>query len=379
MATFRSSQNSMAYNNHNLRANPFRSVPSIHSDEIVWAGFEEIRTRFEDKIKRSIRVQNSGILLNWGEYGSGKTHAAKFFGKPAELQRLASEISSTVPFYVYLTLPKGKNPIEDLFKAFVDKIDVNNIRSLTENYKNDMLSYVEAAFDDTFIVASMKLFFSELPQSIVKSFLYNNLSARELKAINSFGIFRRLSTENDCIKFLSVLFATLTLNKSVYSCINLWIDEFEDVTTLTSTSLNKVNSFLRELFDNTPNNLLIVLNLTQSPLLTSEDLGAYITESVRSRIRDVINFEFPTEMQLTKYMSDLLDQYRIQQDPERLNLYPFDPAVIHKVFVEFRNVSLRRYNDVFSTLLELADYEDVSDIDLNFYERNKREISGANF
>lgn len=61
-----------------LKSNPFRLTPSIDFKEIIWAGFPKIKEKIENRIKRSISIPNSSLILNWGEYGSGKTHASRF-------------------------------------------------------------------------------------------------------------------------------------------------------------------------------------------------------------------------------------------------------------------------------------------------------------
>ncbi|MFR2159780.1 MAG: hypothetical protein ACLS6N_08550, partial [Alistipes finegoldii] len=68
----------------NLKSNPFRLTPSIDSKEIIWAGFPEIKRKIENRIKRSISIPNSSLILNWGEYGSGKTHASRYFNKSVD-------------------------------------------------------------------------------------------------------------------------------------------------------------------------------------------------------------------------------------------------------------------------------------------------------
>lgn len=47
-----------------LKTNPFRMVPAVNQEELIWAGFSEIREKFEKRIKRSIRIPNSTIVLN---------------------------------------------------------------------------------------------------------------------------------------------------------------------------------------------------------------------------------------------------------------------------------------------------------------------------
>ena len=80
MVTDTFKKDKIMFEKFNLKENPFRTVPALGND-VVWAGFSAIKKKFEKRIKKSIRIQNSSIVLNWGEYGSGKTHAARYFSK----------------------------------------------------------------------------------------------------------------------------------------------------------------------------------------------------------------------------------------------------------------------------------------------------------
>src|SRR5690606_1439249 len=93
-------------------------------------------------------------------------------------------------------------------------------------------------------------------------------------------------------------------------CIIIWIDEFEDIAVLNNTNIDKINSFIRELLDNVPNNLLLFLNLTQSALISVEDLGQYVYDSVRSRIKERISFDSPSPETFKEYLRELLSLFR---------------------------------------------------------------------
>ena len=72
-----------------LKTNPFRLTPAINSNELIWAGFTNVKEELEKRIKRSIAIPNSSLILNWGEYGSGKTHAIRYFAKNDVLSSLS--------------------------------------------------------------------------------------------------------------------------------------------------------------------------------------------------------------------------------------------------------------------------------------------------
>lgn len=68
-----------SYTQFKLQSNPFRLTPALSSEELIWAGFPELKKRIENRILKAIKIPNSSLILNWGDYGSGKTHAARYF------------------------------------------------------------------------------------------------------------------------------------------------------------------------------------------------------------------------------------------------------------------------------------------------------------
>ena len=67
------------YTQFNLNSNPFCLTLAFSSDVLIWAGFPELKKRIENRILKAIKIPNSSLILNWGDYGSGKTHAARYF------------------------------------------------------------------------------------------------------------------------------------------------------------------------------------------------------------------------------------------------------------------------------------------------------------
>ena len=361
-----------------LKTNPFRMTPALKSEEIIWAGFPEIKEKFVKRIKKAINIPNSGLILNWGEYGSGKTHAARYFSKKSVLTQISSDISLPSPLSFLFTLPKGKNPVYDMFVSIIDKIDVNIIR---ENFKNlnidtELDLFIDQITNNLHVKGVLKAFFSDVEVTLVKRYLYGTLSNTELRELNNYGIMRSLSTDSDYIQVLSGLFSCLTYDKIVFSLIIIWVDEFEDITLLNSTNIEKTNNFIRELLDGTPNNLLIFLNLTQSAMLNVGDLSEYLSEAVTSRIKYRIQFDFPDENEIKTYLNDLLNNNIYRTESVSDKHYPFEKEVVSEIIKEFKNNSLRKYNEAFSLLLELADLEQITPITLDFYAQNKSEIIG---
>lgn len=362
----------------NLTSNPFRLTPAVSPEEIVWAGFPLIKTKFESRIKRAIKIPNSSLVLNWGEYGSGKTHAARYFGKNSVLTQLATEAGGKIPYFLFITLPKGKTPIEDFFVSIVDKIDINQLREKFREDNARLATLIDSVGDNNFIKNVGKAFFNEaIEENLFRRFLYGSTNAADNRILVEFGIQRALNADTDYAKLLAVIFSCLTCDKIHYSTVILWIDEFEDIAILTKVNGDKTNSFLRDLLDNTPNNLLVFLNLTQSALFNIEDLGEYISEALKSRIKDRINFEIPKIAELLQYVSELLSAYRSDSEKAGADPYmPFNEALIRKIADELGNVSLRKFNEALGMLIELAEMDNKTPIDNTYYEENKNDVIG---
>lgn len=359
-----------------LKSNPFRIIPATKSEEIIWAGFSELKEKFEKLIKRSLRIPNSSLIINWGEYGSGKTHAARYFNKINTLTDIAESEGTSIPFSISFELPKGKDPVYDMYVSIIDILDIHNIRRLFESHIDKINEFIDNIIDNLHIRSVLKAVFSGVEVNLLKKYLYGNLSNTDLKSLNVNNILRHFSNDSDYIKFLAGLFLCFTFEKRFFSCVIIWIDEFEDIAILNSVNIDKTNNFIRELFDNTPNNLLVFINLTQTALVNITDLGQYISDAVTSRIKDRINFEIPNKDAIIVYLKELINNPLYREELVRNELFPFEEDLIEKIFKDIDNGTIRQFNEAFSLLLEIAEYEGETSIDIEFYDKNKQEIIG---
>lgn len=367
------------FNRLNLKGNPFRITPSTNVNEIIWAGFPEVKNRIKMRIKQAIDIPNSSLILNWGEYGSGKTHALRYFSSQNVLKDIAEK--NTIPYTIDLRFPKSKEPVKEIFTQIVDKLDIIKLRKDVEEKKLNIHDILQNTTDNIFMhkVFSVmfdkenNLFESDTEGLEFKSFLYGTA---DFKRYLSKGIIRKFSTDYDYIEFLSILFSILTYDKKVYSCIILWIDEFEDISLLNNTNISNVNNFVRTLIDKCPNNLLMFLNLTLSAMISVADLGEYLHEAVKSRIIDRIEFQIPNSIELKTYLEELLNEpiYRLTPITGGNIFAPFSPDIIDTIIQKLGNASLRKYNEVFSRLIEIAAYEKYDEINNANFDSKINEI-----
>ncbi|KAA6336916.1 hypothetical protein EZS27_014958 [termite gut metagenome] len=359
-----------------LKTNPFRMTPAINTDELIWAGFPIVKEKFENRIKRSIQIPNSSLILNWGEYGSGKTHAARYFNKLSVLQDLAGA-TQPIPLSLFISFPNSKQPITDIYTQIIDKLDINELRENLKNKGVDVSTILDLVTDNIFMRNVLKLMFDEtIDATFFKGYLYRtSFTNSDLRTFAKNGVQRTFSTDNDLTEFLAALFSLIAYQKIAYSCVILWFDEFESISILSSINITAINNFLRTIIDKTPNNLLIFLNLTQSAMMDTEDLGEYLHEAVKNRIKEKIELSIPTPDELKSYLKELLNN-TIHRDNLRNDCYPFEDDIINALISDLGNASLRAFNEAFSVLLESAAFDNREIIDKTYYESIKNEIIG---
>jgi len=347
-------------------------TPATNSKELIWAGSPEVKGKIENRIRRSIQIPNSSLILNWGEYGSGKTHAARYFNKQLVLEDFAENTGQKIPFSLNINFPKSKQPVWEIYTNVVDKLDINNLRNIIED--TTLNSFLTSIQNNIFVHNVLKLIFNKnINESLVKSYLYKNISNADFnKYFIPNGVQRKLETDSDYTEFLALLFSLITYEKNSYSCVIIWIDEFEDITIQNTINITNINNFIKSILDKAPNNLLIFLNFTLSAMADKEDLGEYLQEAVKSRIKGDIEFRMPNNIELKEYLKDLFNN-SIYRDAPRNDYFPFDEEVIDDVIKDLGTVSLRRFNEEFSLLLESALFDGKENIGKVYYESMKSE------
>lgn len=293
-----------SYTQFKLQSNPFRLTPALSSEELIWAGFPELKKRIENRILKAIKIPNSSLILNWGDYGSGKTHAARYFTNLNVLSNLKIKTDS-LPLPLIINFPRSKEPVKEIYTQIIDKIDIDDIRRRLEKAKIDIASVLSQVTDNVLIqnIVSLLLNPTVSPQ-MMKSYLYGTASITSNFVDKN--VSRKLVSDIDYIELLSALFSVITYDKKAYSCVIIWIDEFESISILNTVSISNVNNLIRSLLDYVPNNLLIFLNLTQSAMMDVSDLSDYLQEAVKSRIKDKIELGIPDLDAFKLYLKELL-------------------------------------------------------------------------
>ena len=359
----------MNFENYKLLNNPFRISPSNNPGELIWIGMDKLKEKLNQRIQASIITSPSRIVINWGRYGSGKTHAANYYTKTNFIQETFGKQTKNIK----VNLPRStKDPVQSFLRALIGQLNFENIVGDFELIKKEFGAASGAIIDanttDSIIAAFLTKFlnketiqnslFPDMPVEVSKDalrdFLYGDITKATLRKLN---LPLGLEDDEQIVNLLSGIFNTITYQKKVYSSVFLWIDEFEDIEALPKTTQDRFTTFLRQLIDKTPNNLTIFLNFTLKGIDAFEDLSIILGEALASRAKIHIDFEEPDEDESLKYIRDLLNHsnFRKTGDIDNNNLYyPYEEVSVKYIVSNIGRRSLRKINETFSLILELA-------------------------
>ena len=362
-----------------LKENPFRTGPSINPKDLIWAGFPELKKKIEDRLIFSMKTSPSRIVLNWGRYGSGKTHAANFYTKTNRIKVLSEEKSSQTSKNIKINLPRtSKDPVQSFFRSFLGQISLSDIKADFDLVKAALLeeesieAIIEVNSNDTIISDLFKLIISDDDGDqfqAIEAYLFGDATKGTLVKL---GLPFGLKDDEQIVNFISTYINCITFEKRVFSSFILWLDEFEDIDTLNKQSQDRVTTFLRQLFDKTPNNFLLFLNFTPKTFFNIEDLSIILGEALSTRAKIRINFVAPSVEEAIKYVEELISP---QLDKTTDKYGPFENEEALKYVLEnIGNLSIRKINEVFSLIIELAILMEKDKIDVEFIKSVKDEI-----
>jgi hypothetical protein len=386
-----------------LRDNPFVSTPPTPSEEVVWAGVPDQKKRIEDRIISSLKTSPYTLVLNWGPWGSGKTHAARYFNQEAELRRLGKQAGVGPPLSLVLDLPRGeRDVIREIYLVIMGRLGLRQIRrdlsEVVEKLGEERFRDLARTFvrDEEFSEALVQLagvgppggqlsLGSDGPSPALRRYFLLSAGAPDLRDL---GLARKLDSNNDMIEMLAAVFNLLFYSgedvEPQYSELIIWFDEMEEIVSLPGKEQRLLTSLLRDFTDYVPSNLTMFVNFTLRSGGQLEDISAYLTDAVWSRVRDEIFFGELDEEGIVEYVHDLVNapKYRsgtlAEECPDEL--YPFTEEALRFVGQKLMpNATPRYINEACSLLIERALAAEVLDgqdarIDLNFVQKHEREI-----
>ena len=356
-----------------LKELPFNIVPDS-SMNIKWAGMNNLKNQFHKNIQKSIINSSSKILINYGHYGSGKTHSALYFSSNQNFNFIKDNNVISIKF----DFPKNsKNMTEYLFHSFLGKYGVKTlIEDLLKLQEEENLELLLKQFNDDEEIRNIILQILKKQNLLdndindIKEILYNRADNKVLK---KYHILKKVDNDN-IMKVFSIILKLLTHKK--YDLIIFWIDEFEDITTLNRQEVNKIISFLRDLINYIPQKILTYLNFVPTAFTNLDSLYSYfIGSSLDRRIQNGVEFK-PLNLEDIKiYIKELFKIYRTEDFNKPNKYFPLKENVVEAIYNSVNSdLTIGKFNNILQELFEDAIIANIKIIDLEYFNTIKNEI-----
>lgn len=314
----------------NLNQNPFRDItpnPEIRSDDpIVWGDMVNVKDNIQHVYDNTINTTPRQIILNWGQYGGGKTFSAYYFIKKFN----DKTIDNVNLHHAYIRNPKeGNQATKQLFRNIVDFLSLSKITDQVKNLfdalgEQKFFNFINNKINSEEFSKAIMLLASrdEDIKSIMSRYIFSGVTKTELKKL---GIARTLDSNIDQIKFLTGIISCFLGDYNHYSGkFIVWIDEMEDLVYYSSKDYKMFSQALRDLFDSLNNNFTVFMNFTLAEPQEST-IELLLGGALWSRINRKIRFQELNMDDVLIYCQDLLNSCSIQQ---REAYYPFTEDIL---------------------------------------------------
>ncbi len=363
-----------------LRQNPFPTTPPRRPEEAVWAGFQKLKKQLNILFTEALTTSRTQVVLNRGEYGSGKTHAAVYFRRPERLPSLDTrQISEAQIFYIRTPREPEKADML-LYRSIIEAVRFRNLRNVIsaiiqtegekpalEKLQNTVES--EALGRALWLLGYEKKKNNQLSlfekddgnaewQRLLEAWFYSQTTKNDLRKL---GLSRNVDSAQDRFHLLGGILQALiglapAASIETHRRIILWIDEMENLIYYPSRYYNPFTQGLRDLVDQLPNYFTMMMNFTLASPEELEDIRTVLGKALLDRITHQIYFQEPDEEEAFDYVQDLLRLYRTE-NWNTVNLpdtYPFEEDALRLLIDTLSTRTPRDLNQACARTVSLA-------------------------
>ncbi|MBT9132613.1 MAG: hypothetical protein DDT32_00959 [Syntrophomonadaceae bacterium] len=372
-----------------LKSDPFLIEAPADTQGAVWADMGKMRKHFEQIISTSLFSGVTQVIFNRGDWGAGKTHAARYFTIEDHVR--------VVPFdgwirCIYTETPRDPDQaVQVFYERMLEELRWDSIRqwvrevheAFGEEKAYERFFSITRDSDLARIVWLLGKRKPEYNKYWLRKYLIGRPTAKELSALELTRSMRPRDAHQRVAVLAAILKAAMGFKDQPTGRLFIWIDETEDLNLYASVRREFLTGLWRDLVDSMPRGLTLFLNYT--PRAGERvDVRGIFGEALVSRFTDTLSFEQLDEKESFIYVSDLLNCpiYR-ERDPVSLNLpatYPFPQEMLKWVLSRVKPRTPRNINLACGRLLRSALQEGViqgigkGTIDMNYIEQKWAEV-----
>ena len=353
-----------------LRQNPFPGVPPRTPAEAVWAGMPRLKDQFNALFVEALSTSATQVVLNRGDWDSGKTHAAIYFGTRDHLPKAKGEQVRNV-WRLYVRTPKDPSQADMiLYRDIIETIQFSRLRQvirsiITEHGDQNASGMLQELVGSEALGKALWLLGLERSgtgqprllgddkelnewQRLLEAYFFSQHTKTDLKRL---GLSRGIDNSQDRFRILGgVLQCLIGLAPEGeierHARVLLWIDEMEDLIYFTSRQYRPFTQGLRDLIDWLPSYFTLLMNFTLAEPEVLEDITVVLGQALMDRVTHQLYFQEPNEGEAYEYVIELLDVFRTQaaQDLELPPTYPFSEETLREIIAMLPKRTPREIN-----------------------------------
>jgi len=364
-----------------LKQNPFSITPPRRPEEAVWAGMPRLRSQFVDLFTEALTTSTTQIVLNRGAFGSGKSHAAVFFGIRDRLPPVQGTQVKDALILSVRNPKEGSNASEIFYQDIIEAVRLGRLRQtilalIAEHGKQDALEILQDAVQSEALGRAIWLLglekrsdyeqlelFNEEKESgewrrMLEAYFFSQVTKGDLKQL---GLSRGITGAQDRFRVLSTVLHSIigfapTDDVPSHQRVILWIDEMEDLIYFTARQYNPFVQGLRELIDRLPHYFTLLMNFTLTTPNEWGDITAILGNRLMDRVTHHIYFQEPNQDEAFEYVCELLQQFHTEA-PGNQGLpltYPFTEDALRVAISTLPSCTPRNLNKRCSSIVTKA-------------------------
>ncbi len=294
------------------------------------------------------------VVLNWGAYGSGKTHASIYYSLPERFPLVQGNQVSNVVVLKIRTPKDPTKPDSILYRDVIESIRFSRLRQIIgqtitalglDQARSTLQELTESeALGQAIVLLGLEpnskgdlepissTSSSSEWHTLLESYFFSQNTKSDLKKLR---LSRSIDTAQERFRILAALLQCMIGLKrgediSTYSRLVLWIDEMEDLIYFATKQYRPFTQGLRELIDRLPNAFTLMMNFTLASPEVFEDTTVVLGEALIERISRNIYFKEPNEADAALYVREMISIFRLPSIPESVprvsDIYPFSDA-----------------------------------------------------
>lgn len=337
---------------------PFHTIPDDEYCTFL-ADRKELSRDVEVLIRNLSRRDHSTIHIMWAWYGAGKTHTLKFIGH--QFRKKHSGFLA-----VYNEFPKAARSFLDIYRAFVEKIDISLVTNaylevFTSPKKDETQAQLQADYPD--LSNAMKAISMGRDNQITTALYWLRGENVPLKELRDIHVTARIDNAEKALKVIEWLIKLVNWAKAaeVLDCSRIiWmIDEFQRITRCRGPVQEEINSCLQSVFNRCPKSFSLFLSFSGKP---GKRMPSWLSRELADRIgmEKVLLLPPLSTTEGIEFIQDVLAHYRARGSGAVPSpVFPFDNGAIEAIIDILQkktDVKPRTIMQACNVVLEDAEY-----------------------